>query len=113
MPSAELLARFGLLIRPGFLSDDLCRGIVTDIRSGKANQAPVGNDNGAYVVDESLRRVSQVIISEETLAIVETPLKELKPALEEHFQVALSHYQSPCFLSYGIGDHYVPHADRR
>jgi SM-20-related protein len=113
MPSADFLARFGILIRHGFLSEDLCKRIIASIRSGKASKATVGNDDGVYVVDESARRVSRIDVSEETLALVEAPLGELKPVLEEHFLVALSHYQRPGFLSYGIGDHYVPHRDSR
>jgi SM-20-related protein len=113
MPNADFLARFGILVRHGFLSDDLCQGVVASIRSGEASQATVGNDQGDYVVDESSRRVSQIEVSEQTRALVESPLRELKPALEEHFHVALSHYQRPSFLHYRIGDHYVPHTDSR
>src|SRR5262249_52131467 len=63
------------------------------------------------VVDESLRRVFATEVSEDTRALVTAPLKALKPSLEEHFDVVLSDYQMPSFLSYRIGDHYVPHSD--
>src|SRR5262245_44370543 len=108
MPSADLLARFGILVRHEFLSDDLCQQVVAGIRSGEASKGTVGNEHGDYVVDESSRRVSQIEVGEDTRALVEVPLGELKTALEEHFHVALSHYQRPTFLSYRIGDHYVP-----
>jgi SM-20-related protein len=113
MPSADILARFGILVRHGFLSDDLCQQVVAGIRSGEGSKGTVGNDQGDYVVDESSRRVSQIEVGEETSALIEVPLRELKPVLEEHFHVALSHYQRPTFLSYGIGDYYVPHTDSR
>jgi SM-20-related protein len=113
MSSADLFARFGILIRHGFLAEDLCQRVIAGIRSGRANQATVGNDHGDYVVDESSRRVSQIEVNEETRVLVEPSLRALKSVLEEHFHIALSHYQRPCFLYYGIGDHYVPHTDSR
>src|SRR5262245_26832704 len=113
MPSADFLARFGILIRHAFLPSDLCERIIADIRSGNASQAEVGNKHGVYVVDGTVRRVSHVEIPEETLALIEAPLRALKTSLEAHFKVALSHYQRPNFLHYRIGDHYVPHSDSR
>jgi SM-20-related protein len=111
MPSGDFIARFGIFIRHGFLPDDLCNRIVADIRSGKGSRATVGNTNGANIIDESVRRVSDVKVREQTLSYIETPLEVLKPRLEKYFQVGLSHYQRPTFLYYRIGDHYVPHSD--
>src|SRR5262245_19240875 len=111
MSSGDFIARFGVLIRHGFLTDDLCNRIVADIRLGKGSRATVGNTNGANIIDEAVRRVSDVKVSEETLRYIETPLEALKPRLEEYFQVRLSHYQRPNFLYYRIGDHYLPHSD--
>jgi predicted 2-oxoglutarate/Fe(II)-dependent dioxygenase YbiX len=113
LSSVDFLARLGILVRHGFLSADICERIVAGIRSGETVQAGVGGPHGDYVVDESVRRASAAEVGEETLSLVEAPLGTLKPSLEEHFQVALSGYESPSFLYYKIGDHYRPHRDSR
>jgi SM-20-related protein len=113
VPSADFLARLGIFVRHGFLSDDLCKHIITDIRSGEPVPAPIGNDQGAYVVDTSVRQAFAIKVSEATRTLVEAPLRALQPSLEEHFHAALSHHQEPTFLFYGVGDHYAPHRDNR
>jgi SM-20-related protein len=113
MLSGDFLARFGIFICHRFLSDQLCNRIIADIRLGNASQATIGDKHGAYLVDEAVRRVSNVEVSGATLRHMETRFAALKPRLEEYFHVALSHYQRPNFLYYRIGDHYRPHSDSR
>ena len=76
-------------------------------------KAGIGGPRGDYVIDESIRRACAGEVGEKTLRLVEKPLEVLKSMLEEHFQVTLSHYETPSFLAYGVGDYYRPHRDSR
>jgi predicted 2-oxoglutarate/Fe(II)-dependent dioxygenase YbiX len=67
----------------------------------------------AGMVDESVRRVSYAVIPKQTRRLVKSHLEELKPKLEEHFQVPLTGYQGPQFLVYGPETFYKAHRDTR
>jgi predicted 2-oxoglutarate/Fe(II)-dependent dioxygenase YbiX len=65
----------------------------------------------AGVVDESIRRVLSARVPTVTKLLVRSHLEQLKPRLEEHFQVRVSGRDGPHFLIYGPGTFYKWHQD--
>lgn len=62
-------------------------------------------------VDESLRKTTRLMLSEETVAFVRQRLLGHKTAVEEHFRVSLVGCEDPQFLRYEAGDFFVAHQD--
>jgi predicted 2-oxoglutarate/Fe(II)-dependent dioxygenase YbiX len=71
---------------------------------------PVGA--AVSVVDETLRRTNVAAVSAATVALVESRLLALKPALETHFLVSLAGCEKLGFYIYEEGDFFGIHKDR-
>jgi predicted 2-oxoglutarate/Fe(II)-dependent dioxygenase YbiX len=63
------------------------------------------------LIDEMVRKTNRAKISAATKTIVQMRLLDLKPQLEQHFNVTLSGCESPQFLVYKSGYFYGPHRD--
>jgi len=114
MTSPALLARFGLFVQERFLDAELCGRLADEMRSASGHPATVrvlAEDGVAYEVDDEHRRTQMAEVSEASLSLIEGRLVELRPALEQHFSLALSTIQSPQFLVYREGDFFRPHVD--
>jgi SM-20-related protein len=66
---------------------------------------------GAGKVLPAVRKTTRVPLPDETRARVLKLLVAARPALEEHFGLALGECEEPQFLRYGPGDYFVPHQD--
>ena len=114
MTSPALLARFGLFVQERFLDAELCGSLADEMRSASGHPATVrvlAEDGVAYEVDDEHRRTQMAEVSEASVSLIEGRLVELRPALEQHFSLALSTIQSPQFLVYREGDFFRPHVD--
>ena len=66
---------------------------------------------GDAAVDERVRRVRHVSVSEETLAFVSRRLEDLREPIARHFGIKLTSFEEPQFLCYRVGDFFVAHQD--
>jgi SM-20-related protein len=112
MPTADFFCKFGLFAVEGFFDGDLCSQLRADVRAGISSVGLVGSGR-EYVVDRQIRRVNQVHVNDVSTALVRARLIDVKPALERHFNMALTDCQGPQFLHYVTGDFYQCHRDRR
>jgi SM-20-related protein len=113
MPGADFFARFGLFVAKDFFDAEQCAELLAEVRSATDTPATVGIGSDTYAVDESTRRSKWANVSAETVSSVKARLLTLKPAMERHFDVALTDCQKPQFLVYREGDFFGAHPDRR
>ena len=115
MPDADFFKRFGMFVSRGYFEPEFCAMIRSEMRSSELVQARVYQTDWGLEPQLNLdRRKSQLAdVPLETVALVETRLLKLKPALEDHFKVNLSSCKDTQFLVYGEGDFYGPHQDTR
>src|SRR5262245_46328795 len=111
MPLAGFFTRFGFLVEPGFLDPDMCSRLRAAIRAATVAPAEIRVRGAEYAVDERIRRVDWADVSRPQRELVEPRLAEIKPRLEAHFRLSLSHWQTPQFLLYRGGSFYAPHRD--
>lgn len=111
MPKAEIFRRLGLFAVEGFADADMCGRLCAEMRSAAQAAATVRSPGGTFVVDESVRSVKWVSLADETTALVQSRLVDVKPAVEAHFGLVLTDCQVPQFLAYGPGDFYRAHRD--
>jgi hypothetical protein len=71
----------------------------------------VFKERGAGLVDLRVQSVRLREVLHEMRSLVVSRLKWPQPALERHFDLSLSGFESVQFLCYGFGDFYRPHAD--
>jgi SM-20-related protein len=112
MPNTSLLRSLGLFVQPGFFDPALCSQICEEMRAADFEEALVyqkGAPDG--VLDESWRKALFANVAPATAAMVKERHWELKPRLEEHFQLPLSGCQGPDFLRYGDGAFFKAHKD--
>jgi predicted 2-oxoglutarate/Fe(II)-dependent dioxygenase YbiX len=107
---AQVFAHFGLFVRKGFLTPDLCRRLADDVRRSASHRATI-RDGGRQLVDEKYRSTHIVDVSEASHSLVRASVEALKPELEQHFDVTTSGCREPEFLAYRKGDFFAPHAD--
>ena len=111
MPTAGFFARFGLLAEPGFLDPDTCARLRAAIQASTVAPAEIRVRAAEYAVDERVRKVGWADVARPQLELVHARLAEIKPRLEAHFGLSLSHWQTPQFLLYRGGSFYAPHRD--
>jgi len=105
-----LLARFGILIRHGFLDPETCARVRENVQRASSFAARV-EGSGKVALDTERRRSRIAQVDDETADLVAEPLRALTPTLEEHFETTFSGFQDPEFLVYGEGDFFRPHTD--
>ena len=84
--------------------------LVEEMRSAASTSA-LTYGRGSPAVEERVRRVSSVTVSEQSRVLVTSKLSEYLPALSRHFQVHLAACEEPQFLCYRVGDFFVAHQD--
>jgi SM-20-related protein len=109
----DFLARFGIFVAHDFLDDETCTRVRREMHEGGSEPATVGPaarqpEEG---VDEEYRRTRMAQVRPATVSLIEDKLLALRPALEEHFSLALNGCQRPQFLVYRQGDFFRAHLD--
>ena len=66
---------------------------------------------GEAEVDERVRRVRRVSVSEESVAFVSRRLEDERTSMANHFGISLDSCELPQFLCYRVGDFFVAHQD--
>ena len=107
----HLSSGYDLLVASEFLSESICRNIITEANNAASVPATVYGRTDSGSVDERVRKTSRLSVSPETVQLVNHRLLEYKPSVEEHFQVSLLDCEEPQFLRYNVGDFFVAHQD--
>ena len=111
MSIAALLARLGLFVDRGLLSDEELESLGAEMSGSRVGVEGGLADHGERVVDRSHRRTKVVLVPPSTRQLLERRLAKLTPRLAEHFELSLSGCEPPSFLVYGEGDYFRAHAD--
>ena len=111
MPAAEFFTRLGLFVRKNFLELELCARCCREMDEAAPTQARIFGPDDTGIIDETIRRVTEVDVPAATVALVEARLLALLPELERHFDVTLTGCQPLQFLTYREGDFYTVHND--
>lgn len=109
--TTELGARFGLLLVRNFFDARTCEEIIAEMREAWGGPATVYTEGSTNPVNESLRKTTRLMLSEETTALVKRRLLERKAEVEAHFKISLNDCEDPQFLYYKVGDFFVAHQD--
>jgi predicted 2-oxoglutarate/Fe(II)-dependent dioxygenase YbiX len=96
-----------------FLDRATCESIVAEMRGAGETSAPVygagGGDAGS--IDSRVRRVSLIATPDALRQTMNRSFEGVKPQIEEHFGLVLSHCEDAQFLHYRAGDFFVAHQD--
>jgi SM-20-related protein len=111
MPAADFFARLKLFLVKNFLDDEVCLRLRTEMQPAAKTLTMIRTKGNTHIVDEEVRKAKRVKVSGLTRSFVETRLLALKPALEDHFNLALMGCEKLQFLAYNEGDFYRPHRD--
>jgi SM-20-related protein len=110
-PTSDLVERFELLLVRNFFDARTCDKIIAEARTAWGGPATIYTEGSANPVNESLRKTTRLMLSDETTALVKRRLLEHKAAVEQHFGISLNDCEDPQFLKYQIGDFFVAHQD--
>jgi SM-20-related protein len=110
-PTSDLVEHFRLLLVRNFFDAKMCDQIIAEARSAWGGPATIYTEGSANPVNESLRKTTRLMLSDETTALVKRRLLEHKAAVEQHFGISLNDCEDPQFLKYGVGDFFVAHQD--
>jgi predicted 2-oxoglutarate/Fe(II)-dependent dioxygenase YbiX len=104
----DLLRTLGLFVRPDVLTAAECSLLVRSASTFSWKHAEVGatNEVAQHVRDTLVADIEPV-----HARIVHDALRQIRPALEEHFDLSLSSYEGLQLLRYEPGQFFVPHAD--
>ncbi len=112
MPYADFFSQLGLFVVKDFFDADLCARLCQEMERAKGAPGVVGKLGlSEDVVDQSIKRRTELLLPTETLSLIEKRLLALMPELEKHFKVALSGCQPPKPVRYSEGDYYKAHVD--
>ncbi|MDH3695260.1 MAG: 2OG-Fe(II) oxygenase [Gammaproteobacteria bacterium] len=110
MPDLDFFAKLGLFVVNDFLNTEECRVLCNDIRNAARAPATVVTDGQSFV-DISIRNASAAKVTNESRALIMGRLEQLKPNIENHFNLALTTIEQPHYLRYGKRDYFSVHAD--
>ena len=111
MTTPAPFAPSNLLLVKDFFDAETCARIIAEMRSAWGGPATVYKPGAKSPVDESLRKTTRLMLSDETSEFVRRRLLERKAAVEEYFRVGLGGCEDPQFLRYEAGDFFVAHQD--
>src|SRR5262245_19144713 len=111
MPSIRFFQQLGLFVQPEFLDPAGCARMRAMIDRSPWRRGTVARDGGFECLDEEVRKVHCVNVSEEAWRGIRGELLALKPRLEDHFGATLTGCHGPDFLVYEQGAFYTPHLD--
>jgi SM-20-related protein len=113
----QLLAKLGLFVKEDFLAPQFCGQFLVEAQSAAREQSsiwqqtPTGEAVGT-LVDETARKTRELEVSSQTLDLIKQRLRDIKPELEQFFQVQLGRIEYPSFYHYEPGDFFKVHRDR-
>jgi len=111
MPPAELFSRLGLFCARGFLDEDSCARLRSEISAASTVPGAVAAEAGDHRIDAESRRTAVAEVSAEAAALVGERLEVVVPEIERHFSIQVEGRESLQFLAYGEGDFFEPHRD--
>ncbi len=92
-----------------FFNAEECSRLRAEARSAAATAATIVRKD-VHLVDESLRKTKDLIVSEASVSLTDR-LQTLRPKVENHFQLSLCGCETPQFLLYRPGDFFGTHQD--
>lgn len=101
---------FDLHIAKDFLAAEGCRELIAEMRRS-ATAPALTYGKGDAAVDERVRRVKRVAVSQDNVANVAQRLEQERAAISRHFDMNLTNFEEPQFLCYGPGDFFVAYQD--
>ena len=115
MAASDLLARLGLFVDESFLDAPLRENVLGEMRSATGEYAEVYTAEDREQLEEgvrlSQRQAKRVKLPASVKRLVAERLAELRPRLEEKFDVSLGGFEPPTFLVYRPGDFHQAHHD--
>lgn len=111
MPSTRFFERLGLFMRPAFLDPNACARMRADFELAAWKKGTVARAEQLECLDENVRKVRCVDVTEKMWRGIRSDLLALKPELEQHFGATLTGCHGPDFLVYERGAFYTPHLD--
>lgn len=101
---------FNLHLVENFFDAEVCRELITEMRSADA-AAALTYGKGEAVVDERVRQANRLSVSQESVVFVSYQLEKQRGLLAKVFQTELAAFEEPEFLCYRVGDFFVAHQD--
>lgn len=112
MPYSDFFSQLGLFVLQDFFDAEFCATLCEEMRQARGAPGRVGKLGlSEDVVDETIKRRTELLLPPETISQIEARLLALKPELENHFRVALKGCQTPKPVRYSVGDYYHAHLD--
>src|SRR5262245_39675156 len=96
----EFAAGLGVFVEPQFADQALCDRILAEMRRVDRDPATVRTSDGRYEVLSTVRSAKLAAVSEATSLAVEQRLRDLRPAIAKHYDLALHDLQALQFLTY-------------
>ncbi len=96
----DFFTRVGLFVIKDFFDAEVCARLRSEVRSAVGVPATIRKEGFTHLIDEMVRKTNRAKISPVTKTMIHTRLLDLKPALEQHFDVTLRGCESPQFLVY-------------
>jgi predicted 2-oxoglutarate/Fe(II)-dependent dioxygenase YbiX len=104
------LQELGVFVKPAFFDEAGCATVRAAMDRGRAEAAEIYV--GGYVVDERIRRTSDVAVDSRTVRAVEDAFANVRAEASCFFGETLSAAEGPGFLRYLPGGFYRSHRDR-
>jgi len=111
VPRAPFFAQIGLFVVPNFFDAALCASLRREMATSPTDPAPVVGDRNEIGVRENERKCDKALVSAETEEQIMARVLSVRPALEEHFGLALTGCQPLSFLIYQEGYYFGRHID--
>jgi SM-20-related protein len=115
MASPDLLTRLGVFVDEQFLDAPQRQTVLDEMRSAPGEDAEVYTSEDREQLEEgvrlSQRQAKRVKPPGSVKRLVAKRLGELRPRLEEKFDVSLGGFEPPTFLVYRPGDFHQAHHD--
>lgn len=112
MSNISFLSHIGCFVIENFLTEEFCEQILKEVQEDKLVSAAIVDDKDLAYVNEDYRKTKIAKISKETKVEIYNRMLDLKPRLEEHFQVTLDKSEKPEVLVYREGDFFKVHKDQ-
>ena len=107
--------QLGLYIQEGFLDEQLCAQIRSEMAQASHSPGTVSTVREGRVIEdvvkETTRKVKRRNVSNATQKAISSRIEQLQPTLAKHFGSPLSEFQPPSFLEYDKGHFFVRHTD--
>jgi SM-20-related protein len=101
---------FDLYVVRNFLDKEACRKLIAEMRQSSTMPA-LTYGKGDAAVDERVRRVRRVAVSQDSVTCVTQRLEQERAAIVRYFDRNLLNFEDPQFLCYRVGDFFVAHQD--